>query len=72
MATIRAANAAAKALAEADRLVDYVDVEAALLGPDGRPRADYYADNGLNLNDRGYDAWNAAVRAVIERHWPRR
>ena len=72
LTTIRAANAAARALAEADRLVDYVDVEAALLGPDGRPRADCYAENGLNLNDRGYDAWNAAVGPAIEGHWPRR
>jgi lysophospholipase L1-like esterase len=70
MDTIRAANAAVRRLAEADPLVEYVDVEAALLGPDGRPRADFYADNGLNLNERGYDAWNAAVRAVIERNWP--
>lgn len=70
MATIRAANAAARALAAAEPLVDFVDVEAALLGPDGRPRADYYAENGLNLNERGYDAWNAAVRPAIERYWP--
>ena len=68
--TIRAANAAARALAEADPLVEYVDVEAALLGPDGRPRADFYAENGLNLNDRGYAAWTAAVKPTIEAHWP--
>jgi hypothetical protein len=70
METIRAANASVKALAESDPLVEYVDVEAALLGADGRPRADFYAENGLNLNERGYEAWNAAVRPVIDKHWP--
>ena len=68
--TIRAANAAAMALAAADPLVDYADVETALLGGDGRPRPEYYAENGLNLNDRGYTAWTGALRPIIERHWP--
>jgi lysophospholipase L1-like esterase len=70
METIRAANAAAKALADADPLLEYVDVEAALLGADGKPRPNFYAENGLNLNDEGYAAWNAAVRPVIEKNWP--
>ena len=70
MKTIRAANASVKALAEADPLVEYVDVEAALLGTDGRPRAELYAENGLNLNERGYERWNEAVRPAIERAWP--
>ena len=70
METIRAANASVKALADGDPLVDYVDVEAALLGPDGKPRPELYAENGLNLNARGYERWNAAVRPAIERAWP--
>ena len=68
--TIRAANLAAAALAAADPLVEYADVEAALLGDDGRPRREYYAGNGLNLNDQGYAAWTGALRPIIERHWP--
>ena len=68
--TIRAANAAAMALAAADPLVEYADVEAALLGRDGRPRPEFYAENGLNLNEQGYAAWTAALRPVLERHWP--
>ena len=48
-----------------------VDAEAALLGPDGRPRAELYAENGLNLNDRGYAVWNEALRGRIEQLWPR-
>ena len=67
---IRRANVSVAALAAADDLLEYVDVESALLGADGLPRADYYAENGLNLNERGYAAWTAAVAPVIEQHWP--
>lgn len=55
-----------------DRLAAFVDVEAALLGADGQPRAELYTDNRLNLNDRGYVAWTAAVRPTIERLAARR
>lgn len=70
MATIRAANAAVKADLAGDHLAAYVDAEAALLGSDGRPRAEFYAENGLNLNERGYAAWTAALRPTIERMRP--
>jgi lysophospholipase L1-like esterase len=72
IATIRDANRRVRDGLAADRLAAYVDVEAALLGANGQPRPDYYTDNGLNLNDRGYDAWTAATRPVIERLAPRR
>ena len=70
MATIRAANAAVKADMAGDRLAAYADAEAALLGPDGTPRAEFYAENGLNLSERGYTAWTAALRPTIERMRP--
>jgi hypothetical protein len=71
MEVIRRANGIARALAAEDPLVEYVDAEAALLGADGRPRADFYAENGLNLNERGYLAWTEAVRPMIAQHWPK-
>ncbi len=64
--TIRATNALLRRMAGGDALLAYADVERALLGEDGRPRPDYYAQNGLNLNDRGYQAWTAAVRPSVE------
>ena len=67
MATIRRANAAVREGLAADRLAAYADAEAALLGSDGQPRADFYAENRLNLNERGYAAWTAALRPIIER-----
>ncbi len=64
--TIRKANAQIQATIKSDPLAAFVDVEAALLGTDGQPRQDFYAANGLNLNDAGYQAWTAAARPVIE------
>jgi hypothetical protein len=51
MTTIRAANALVKEFVSRDTLTTYVDVERALLGPDGSPKRELYAENGLNLND---------------------
>jgi len=70
MPAIRAANARLKQALAGDRLAAYADAEAALLGPDGQPRAEFYAENRLNLNDRGYAAWTAALRPAIERLAP--
>jgi hypothetical protein len=67
MATIREANRLVRAQLASDTLAAYVDVEAALLGPDGQPRAEFYTGNRLNLNEAGYAAWTAAVRPAIER-----
>ncbi len=70
MATIRAANVLVQADMAGDRLAAYADAGSALLGPDGRPRAEFYGENGLNLNERGYAAWTAALRPTIERMRP--
>lgn len=67
MNEIRVANALLKQALADDRKAAYADAEAALLGPDGQPRADYYTDNRLNLNEKGYAAWTAALRPTIER-----
>lgn len=72
IATIRDANRRVRDGLATDGLAAFVDVEAALLGADGQPRPEYYTENRLNLNDRGYEAWTAAVRPTIERLASRR
>ena len=47
----------------------YVDAEQALLGPDGRPRPELYAENGLNFNERGYQIWTGALKPSIDEAW---
>jgi len=47
--------------------VEYVDVVPTLLGPDGKPRADYLVADKLHLNPQGYRAWTAVIRPAVER-----
>lgn len=39
----------------------YVDLATALLGPDGKPRAEFFRNDKLHLNEAGYAAWTAAL-----------
>jgi len=70
--TIRRANMLVREIAAADPLLRYADAERALLGPDGRPRPELYAENGLNLNDDGYKVWTGALKPVIDAPWPKK
>jgi lysophospholipase L1-like esterase len=63
---------AARALRGKDPLLRYIDAEQALLGTDGRPRPEHYAENGLNFNERGYQVWTGALRPAIEEEWTRK
>ncbi|MEZ5292290.1 MAG: GDSL-type esterase/lipase family protein [Vicinamibacterales bacterium] len=65
--TIREANRIVRTWMATDGRALFADVEPALLGPDGQPRPDFYTENRLNLNERGYAAWTAAVRPAVER-----
>jgi lysophospholipase L1-like esterase len=60
-------NRLIREFAEADPKVDYIDVVPVLLGPDGRPRADFLVADKLHLNAEGYRAWTAAIRPHVER-----
>lgn len=61
------ANRLVRDFAEADPATEYVDVVPALLGSDGRPRADFLVADKLHLNADGYRAWTAAIRPHLER-----
>ena len=63
---MREANAQIRADAEGDDLLEYVDVDAPLLGADGRPRADLFVEDGLHLNDAGYAIWADLVRPHLD------
>ncbi|MEM7680984.1 MAG: GDSL-type esterase/lipase family protein [Planctomycetota bacterium] len=45
--------------------VEFVDVSTCLLGEDGRPRPEFYADDDLHLSDTAYVAWANIVRARL-------
>ncbi len=60
---------------EANRLVaaytatspqlDYIDIYSRMLGVDGKPRSDLFADDSLHLNAAGYAVWQSAIAAHL-------
>ena len=41
--------------------MDYIDIYARMLGPDGQPRADLFSGDALHLNAAGYALWQATI-----------
>ncbi|MEM9420340.1 MAG: SGNH/GDSL hydrolase family protein [Planctomycetota bacterium] len=41
---------------------DWVDIHDRMLGSDGKPRKELFADDGLHLSPAGYQLWAQAVR----------
>ncbi|MHB8524140.1 MAG: SGNH/GDSL hydrolase family protein [Limisphaerales bacterium] len=63
---IRQANALVKAFAATDRRQVFIDVFAPMLGPDGKPRRELFAPDGLHMNHRGYDLWVEQIRPWLK------
>ncbi len=61
----RRANGLVEALCRRDDFLRYVDVATPLLGPDGRPRPELFAPDGLHLNDKGYEVWASVLRPFL-------
>lgn len=55
-----------------DGRMTYVDVATPLMGGSRRPNPEFYAEDELHLNDRGYEAWTDRLRPVVEAHAPLR
>lgn len=63
---VREANDLIKAQIAALTNVVYVDVDAPMIGEDGKPRAEFLAKDGLHLSPAGYEVWDSLVRPHIE------
>jgi lysophospholipase L1-like esterase len=56
------ANTLIKACIASDKSLDYIDVVGAMLGPDGKPRRELYAQDRLHNSAEGYKLWASLVR----------
>jgi len=61
----REANAALKAMGEADPKTHFIDVFTPMLGQDGQPLPDLFLGDRLHMNAQGYAIWTKAVRAAL-------
>jgi lysophospholipase L1-like esterase len=60
-------NALVKQFSAEHGYVKYLDTATPMLGSDGKPRPEIFLDDGLHMNDVGYQIWNE----VIARHLAR-
>ena len=44
---------------------DYVDTASPMLKPDGTLKSGIYLDDGLHINQKGYQLWNKAVQPYL-------
>lgn len=61
------ANELVRGLCAAEPHLVFVDVAAALLGPDGLPKGEYYLDDKLHLSPVGYAVWTRELTPVLEK-----
>ena len=62
---VLAANAAIAEYMGRDPRRRYVDVTAAMLGPDGLPKPDIFLKDRLHMNRKGYELWKPIIGAEL-------
>jgi lysophospholipase L1-like esterase len=63
---MRETNKRIKAMLDATPGAVLIDVEPDMLGPDGKPRAELFRDDGLHMNDKGYAIWNRLLEPYLK------
>lgn len=54
---MKQANRRIKKICDTNDLLAYIDIFTPMLGPDGRPREELFVEDGLHLNETGYQLW---------------
>ncbi len=63
---MRQANGLIKAVTEKDERLVFVDVDAPMIGPDGKPKKELFKADGLHMKDTGYKLWAELVRPHLK------
>ena len=66
IARVREANRLIRDFCDRDDRLGFVDVDAAMLGWDGKPRPELFVKDGLHMSPRGYEIWNMLVRPFLD------
>ena len=67
---IRAAACSGFSFAEftkQDARLDFLDITASMLGPDGTPRPELFVKDGLHLSPAGYKSWALQLESLLQR-----
>jgi lysophospholipase L1-like esterase len=63
---MQATNSLAEAFARDHVWITYLDTATPMLGDDGQPRPELFAEDGLHMNAEGYRLWNEKLRPVLQ------
>jgi lysophospholipase L1-like esterase len=58
---MRAANALILATCLEDERLEFVDIDAPMIGDGGQPRPELFVEDGLHLSATGYELWSDLV-----------
>lgn len=58
-------NQQIREICESDETADFLDIWPLMLDDTARPRPDLLAEDGLHLNEAGYEIWNNALRPLL-------
>ncbi len=58
---MRETNETIRAVAAKDSRLAFIDIDAPMIGSDGRPRAELFVEDGLHLSAEGYKLWTSLV-----------
>lgn len=63
---IKLVNQGMKSIADSNKRIRFVDVADAFLAVDGKPRQEFFVDDQLHLNERGYGIWSNALKDAFQ------
>jgi lysophospholipase L1-like esterase len=63
---MREANALIREFSKRYTYLGYVDVDAPMLGEDGKPRKELFVDDGLHMSQEGYAIWNKLMEPILK------
>ena len=64
--TVREANRRIEAITKADPQLAFINVFAAMMGPDGTPKPDIFVEDKLHMNEKGYAIWKEVVGPFLK------
>lgn len=63
--TMKEVNVQLKKLADKNSRVHYLDIATPMLQENGLVRQDLFVDDGLHLNEKGYEIWSNVIRPIL-------
>lgn len=67
LATVHEANRLIRLDCEADSKLEFVDPSVDLEDAHGRPDPQWFREDGLHLNEQGYEVWTRHIRPLVHR-----